>query len=111
MRYIREHKKASIIVLCVLMLFVFGYMGHKRKRGRGCIGCPDAPYCAKRFTEELFISSEFFLDYYDYAKKEFESCYNCISYISDLADHYGDREFGAELRVRFNSMLGIEEEE
>ena len=66
---------------------------------------------AERFTEELFTSSEFFLDYYDYAKKEFESCYNCISYISDLADHYGDREFGAELRVRFNSMLGIEEEE
>ena len=65
---------------------------------------------AKRFTEELFASSEFFLDYYDYAKKEFESCYNCISYISDLADHYGDREFGAELRDRFNSMLGIEEE-
>jgi hypothetical protein len=41
-----------IIVLCVLMLFIFGYMGHKRKRGSGCIGCPDAPYCAKRFTEE-----------------------------------------------------------
>lgn len=41
-----------IVILCVLMLIVFGYMGHKRKRGRGCIGCPDAPYCAKRYTED-----------------------------------------------------------
>ena len=41
-----------IIILCVLMLFVFGYMGRQKKRGRGCVGCPDAPTCAKRFTEE-----------------------------------------------------------
>ena len=40
-----------IIILCVLMLVVFGYMGRQRKRGTGCIGCPDAPNCAKRFTE------------------------------------------------------------
>ena len=41
-----------IIILCVLMLFVFGYMGRRKKRGGGCVGCPDAPTCAKRFTEE-----------------------------------------------------------
>ena len=41
-----------IVILCVLMLIVFGYMGHVRKKGRGCIGCPDAPYCTKRYTEE-----------------------------------------------------------
>ena len=45
----------DIVVICllaVLMVVVLGYMGHIRKKGRGCVGCPDAPMCAKRFTEE-----------------------------------------------------------
>ena len=65
---------------------------------------------AKRFTDELFVSTEFFLSYYDFAKREFESCFNCISYTADLADHFGDHEFADGLRNRFNDMLGIEEE-
>ena len=65
---------------------------------------------AKRFTDELFVSTEFFLSYYDFAKREFESCFNCISYTADLADHFGDHEFAEGLRNRFNNMLGIEEE-
>ena len=65
---------------------------------------------AKRFTDELFISTGFFLEYYDWAKREFESCFNCISYVADLADHYGYHEYAQEIRDRFNSMLGIEEE-
>ena len=43
----------DIVVICllvVLMVVVFGYMGHTRKKGRGCVGCPDAPMCAKRYT-------------------------------------------------------------
>ena len=65
---------------------------------------------SRRFTEELFVSTEFFLQNYDAAKSEFDACYNCISYASELADHFGDKEYAAELRNRFNSMLGIEEE-
>jgi hypothetical protein len=64
---------------------------------------------AERFTDELFVSTEFFLDYYDYAKKEFESCYNCISYIADLTDHFGDGDFAENIRGRFNALLDIEE--
>ncbi len=64
---------------------------------------------AERFTEELFRSSEFFLRNYHFTKKEFESCFNCISYISDLTDHYGDTEFAQKIRDRFNAMLEIEE--
>lgn len=41
-----------IVLLCVLMIIAFGYIGHSKKRGKGCIGCPDAPNCAKRFTEQ-----------------------------------------------------------
>ncbi len=64
---------------------------------------------AKRFTDELFVSTNFFLDYYDYAKSEFEACYNCIAYLAELADLHGDKEFAAEIRDRFNTMLDIEE--
>ncbi|MBQ8838490.1 MAG: DUF2723 domain-containing protein [Bacteroidales bacterium] len=64
---------------------------------------------ARRFTDELFVSTEFFLEYYDYAKKEFENCYNCISYVADLADHYGDKDFASDIRSRFNALLDIEE--
>ena len=39
-----------------------------------------------------------------------DACYNCISYIADLADHFGDKEYAAEIRDRFNSLLGVEEE-
>ena len=65
---------------------------------------------SKRFTDELFVSTEFFLMNYDDAKREFDACYNCISYIADLADHFGDKEYAAEIRDRFNSLLGVDEE-
>ena len=64
---------------------------------------------SKKFMDQIFVSSEFFLQFYDYAKKEFDACYNCISYVADLADHYGDKEYAAEVRSRFNSMLDIKE--
>ncbi len=64
---------------------------------------------AERFMDELFVSSNFFLEYYDYAKKNFEDCYECISYVANLTEHFGDKEFAQGLRDRFNSMLEIEE--
>ena len=72
-------------------------------------GAPDkAMELSRRFTDAIFQSTEFFLDYYDYAKREFDSCYNCISYVAEMADHYGDTEYGAELRERFNNLLDLE---
>jgi hypothetical protein len=65
---------------------------------------------AKSFEEELFVSTEFFLMNYDEAKREFDACYNCISYIAELADHFGYEEYGAQVRKRFNDLLGVEEE-
>ena len=62
---------------------------------------------AKRFCDEIFVSAEFFLSYYDYAKREFDACYNCISYMAELGDHFGDNEFANEIRERFNSMLDL----
>ena len=64
---------------------------------------------SKRFMEQIFASAEFFLQFYDYAKREFDACYNCISYVADLSDHYGNKTYGNEIRDRFNSMLDIKE--
>ena len=47
---------------------------------------------------------------YEETEREFDACYNCISYVSELADHFGYKEYGNELRTRFNTMLGVEEE-
>ncbi len=64
---------------------------------------------AERMTEELFVSTGFFLNFYDYAKKEFEACYNCLSYIADLTEHYGSKDFAESIRNRFNALLDVEE--
>ncbi len=73
-------------------------------------GAPEkALELAERFADELFVSVNFFLEYYDYAKSQFEACYNSISYMATLADHYGDTDFANEIRGRFNEMLDIEE--
>ena len=63
---------------------------------------------SRRFTDQIFTSIEFFLGYYDIAKREFDACYNCVSYIAELSDHYGDKEYAKEIRDRFNSLLDIE---
>ena len=65
---------------------------------------------ARRFEDELFVSTEFFLMNYDDLKREFDACYNCISYIAELADHFGYKDYGEEVRKRFNDLLGVEEE-
>ena len=63
---------------------------------------------SKRFMDQIFISTEFFLQFYDYAKREFDACYNCISYVADLSDHYGEKSYAKEIRERFNAMLDLE---
>ena len=41
-----------IVILVVALIIAFGYMGNRKKRGSGCVGCPERGHCAKRFTEE-----------------------------------------------------------
>ena len=64
---------------------------------------------SKRFIDSIFESTVFFLEYYDFAKREFEACYNCISYVADISEHFGNKEYAAEVRDRFNTLLDIEE--
>ena len=63
---------------------------------------------AERFSDQLFESLYFFLQYYDFAKREFESCYNNLQYMADLADHHGHKDFAKKINDRFESLMAEE---
>ena len=118
--FVKAFLAASATDLQVLKGSIFGEGGSVEQIGAllvsmtteiiwTCIGVM-LVYLAKRFVDELFVSTEFFLMNYDDAKREFDACYNCISYVSELADHFGYKEYGTEIRNRFNNLLGVEEE-
>ena len=64
---------------------------------------------SKRFVEKIMQSTYFYLQYYDYAKHEFDICYNCLQYLAELSDENGNAQFGTEIRDRFNSLLDLAE--
>ena len=64
---------------------------------------------SRRFVEKIMQSTYFYLQYYDYAKHEFDICYNCLQYLAELSDENGNTEFGTEIRDRFNSLLDLAE--
>ena len=64
---------------------------------------------SQRFMDQIFKSLEFFLEYYEQAKREFDACYNCVSYLAELSDYYGDEAFAGEIRSRFNALLDVQE--
>ena len=64
---------------------------------------------SRRFADKIFQSTLFFLEYYDYAKREFDMCYNCLQYLADISDENGNTDFGTEIRDRFNSLLDLAE--
>ena len=69
-------------------------------------GAPEkAVALAERFSDSLFGSVVFFLDFYEYTKTEFENCYRILQYLADTADHYGEKELGKSIRDRFNAIV------
>ncbi len=72
-------------------------------------GAPDkALELAERFTDQLFDSLYFFLQYYDFAKREFEACYNHLQYLADLTKHHGHQELSDSINARFESLIETE---
>ena len=62
-----------------------------------------------KMTEDLMLSMVFFMENYDYAKREMETCYVALSDIADMADYYGDKELVTIIEDFFDSLLGTEE--
>jgi hypothetical protein len=63
---------------------------------------------SEKITEDLMGSMVFFMDNYDYAKREMESCYVALSDIADMADFYGNTELVTIIETYFDSLLGEE---
>ena len=73
-------------------------------------GAPEkARDLAARFACDLLVSANFFLNNYDLAKREFDTCYSSLSYVAEVADYYGDTEFAEEIRNSFNTLLDIKQ--
>ena len=69
-------------------------------------GAPEkALEMSKKFADQLFVSTLFYLDYYDFARNEFENCYKVLQFLADLSDHNGQKEFAASIRDRFNAIV------
>jgi hypothetical protein len=64
---------------------------------------------ATRMADSLFGSLVFFMENYDYAKREMEVCYISLSDIADMADFYGDTELATTIDKFFDSVIGSEE--
>lgn len=62
---------------------------------------------SRRFIDELFVSMNFFIEYDDLTKREFETCYSCISYLEGLAENFGQEDFSKEIRERIDSLLAV----
>ena len=52
---------------------------------------------ALRLGSDLLSSARFYLEFYDYATSEFDSCSRCILYLSDIMKEYGDTEAASRL--------------
>jgi tetratricopeptide (TPR) repeat protein len=60
---------------------------------------------AEKFADEMFGSTVFFLEFYEFARPEFESCYKILQYLSDLCEHFGDKELATKIRDNFNQLV------
>lgn len=80
-----------------------GKTGGEKGRSEGARAKVDS----RRFIDELFVSMNFFIEYYDLTKREFETCYSCISYLEGLAENFGQEDFSKEIRERIDSLLAV----
>ena len=54
---------------------------------------------------ELLVSSRFYLEYYDYAKDDFELCGNYVYYLQDVVNKAGDAELAKKIGDNFEQLI------
>ena len=71
-------------------------------------GAPDkARELASAFSEDILTSTKFFMEYYDYAKTDFERCCNIIYYLADIMKQNGDKDLSDDLMKKLEVMLRV----
>ena len=69
-------------------------------------GQPDkARALADGFEAELLKSSQFFLDFYDYANQDFEYAYQMVQYLAEVYDGAGDTARSEAILSRLDEQL------
>ena len=63
---------------------------------------------ASRLASDLLVSTAFFLDFYDYAKDDFEMCANYVYYLSDALENGGEKELADKLTAGLTAMIKSE---
>lgn len=70
-------------------------------------GAPEkARELAGKFAGQILPSAAFFLNHYDFARQNFEHCYNYIGILADVVEHYGDEQLAEDIRNSYNDIIG-----
>ncbi len=71
-------------------------------------GAPDkAIDLAARFADEAMISANFYLEFYDYAKADFEDTYRYVRYLEEVLKYNGEEEKAKELEDGISALIDM----
>ncbi len=72
-------------------------------------GAPEkARELAGKFAGQILPSAAFFLNHYDFARQNFEHCYNYIGILAEVVEHYGDEQLAEDIRSSYNDIIGAQ---
>lgn len=60
---------------------------------------------AKRFTDELFVSLDFFASFYAFASSDMDRCWYHLKYVEELMSLYGQEDLSKEIGTRLDSIM------
>jgi hypothetical protein len=58
-----------------------------------------------QLAADLLISARFYLEFYDYAQDNFETCGSYIYFLADVLDRNGEEELSKRLTDTFRQMM------
>ncbi|MBR5924169.1 MAG: hypothetical protein IKZ60_01800, partial [Bacteroidales bacterium] len=79
---------------------LYGKLGQKEK----------ARELAVKYADEVLSAATFYLEFYAWAKSEFELCGNYVYFLSDSLAAIGEKELGQEVEKRFADLIGSAKE-
>ena len=59
------------------------------------------------FFNELLSTARFYLEYYDYARSDFQLCGNYVYYLQDVVEDAGDTELAAKIGDNFEALVSF----
>ena len=79
---------------------LYGKLGQKEK----------ARELAVKYADEVLSAAAFYLEFYSWAKDEFELCGNYVYFLADSLTACGEKELGKEIEKRFSDLIASAKE-